>query len=862
MKPGQQAPFLLEQAHVVSLTDYRRKRNFAKTREPAPDGSASKIGRAIFVVQLHHASSRHFDFRLQVGDTLKSWAVPKGPSYDPSVKRLAIEVEDHPVSYAAFEGDIEEGYGKGHVDQFDHGVWSTSGNAEAQLQKGHLEFELFGQRLKGTWHLVRSSHKERQQPWFLIKAKDTFAGDLEADNLLDIKMKASTRKAATSTAKKAAARKATARTKRAPKLKLVAHVAFVKKAAALDGAKKVAPTADFFKPELARLREAPPEGEGWLHEVKWDGYRILTTITAGKVQLWSRNGLPWTDRLPEIVQSLEALSLKSAKLDGELIASDSRGHSDFSGLQKTLSGEAHLPLVYMLFDLPYFEGFDLGQVALVNRKRLLQQVLKRPLPHVAFSIHTIGNGPEAFRIATEEQLEGIVSKKVNSSYHAGRGDDWLKVKRLESDEFAVIGYTMPKGSRQGFGSLLLAKPDPDLRHGWVYQGRVGTGFSNTELNVLATSLTRKSLKKPPVPLRDVDPELRGACWLIPTVVVEIYYRGIGGNHLLRQASLKTFRPDKKPSDLKNSDQGKAMKKKGRKEAVSEITITHPDRVVFANDGITKQQVADYYMAVMDWFLPGVSNRPTSVVRCPEGVTKACFFQKHMIPGLHRVGAMKLKEETGAQAVYLYPEGPASVIELVQFGAIEFHPWGATTADLEQADRLVFDLDPGPKVAWARVVAAARLVRKLLKQMTLESFVRTTGGKGLHVVVPLNPAGRWDMVRSFAEAFAKSLEQGHPLEFVATSAKAKRGGKIYVDYLRNGRGSTSVASYSLRARDGAPVATPLRWEELGRVKSGSDYNITSIPARLARLRKDPWGKLASTKQNLEAVMTRLGKKSRT
>ena len=845
----------------MSLRDYQRKRDFTKTSEPNVDGAKNKKGRAIFVVQLHHASSRHFDFRLQLGDTLKSWAVPKGPSFDPSVKRLAVEVEDHPVSYADFQGDITEGYGKGHVDQFDKGVWSTKGDPEAQLVKGHLEFELFGKRLKGSWHLIRSGRKERQPAWFLVKAKDTFAADIDADDLLDATMKASTLKAAKTTTSKAAAKKSVARRKAAPRPKAAPRSTLAKFAAALHGAVKSRPNADFFKPQLAKLREHPPTGSDWIHEVKWDGYRILTTIADGKVHLWSRNGLPWNDKLPEIVQAIEALGLSSAHFDGELIALDEKGHSDFNALQKTLSGDAQKPLAYMLFDLPYFEGMDLTRVALSERKALLKRILAHASHPLAFSSHSVGNGEAALEMANQQKLEGIICKRADGGYRAGRGDDWLKIKRLESDEFAVVGYTAPKGSRTGFGSLLIARPDPDTARGWIYAGRVGTGFNDAQLGELARTLATGGKKTPPVPLAAIDPLLRGALWIKPSVVAEVFYRGIGNHDLLRQPSLKTLRPDKTPADLRDSDRdtsaistvGKKGKRTADENPTEAITITHPDRIVYADEAITKQDVVDYYAKVMDWFIPGVLNRPTSVIRCPEGTAKACFFQKHLIQGLHHVGTATLKEDSGAQAVYIYPESAASVIELMQFGALEFHPWGTTVTDADRADRIVFDLDPGPNVSWERVVAAARLVRKLLAEMGLESLVRTTGGKGLHVVVPLKPSCAWATVRAFAEAFANSLALAHPLEFVATATKTQRGGKIYVDYLRNGRGATSVASYSLRARPGAPVATPLRWEELGKIKSGAAFTIKTAPIRLAKLRSDPWKALTTIRQDLPAVL---------
>lgn len=891
----------------MSLHEYKRKRNFGRTREPAPEGSA-RGGRAIFVVQLHHASRRHFDFRLQVGDALRSWAVPKGPSYDPAVKRLAVEVEDHPVSYADFEGDIEEGYGKGHVDLFDKGVWATRGDVQAQLAKGHLEFELFGERLKGRWHLVRSGRKERQPAWFLIKADDAYAGDVEADDLLDATMRESTRRAAKTPATRAAASRATARKKATPTTRRVPAARLARAAAALEGARKAKASGDFFAPQLARLRDAPPQGDAWLHEVKWDGYRIVTAIVGGKAHLWSRNGLPWNDRIPEIAQAVEALGLDSARLDGELIALDAEGRSDFNALQRTLSGEAQAPLAYMLFDLPYLQGHDLSRVPLIARKALLERMLAHAPAHLHVSSHTVGHGDDVFAMAMEQKLEGTIAKRVDGAYRGGRGDDWQKIKRLESDEFAVVGYTPAKGSRVSFGSLLLARPDAN--GGWTYAGRVGTGFTDAMLHELGDTLARGGSKTPSVRIDAVDPMLRGALWVPPTAVAEVYFRGIGNKDLLRQPSLKALRVDKSPEDLRDGDRGpagtgrattttktgtraaatrKAATKKisAKKTAVKNtaakaapaktrmatpkrpgaraglpagdpdaVVITHPDRIVFPADGVTKQQVVDYYKAVMPWLLPGIHDRPTSTIRCPGGIDSPCFFQKHVMAGLEHVGTARLKEETGTQAVYLYPRDAAGVIELVQFGAVEFHPWGSHVDDADRADRVVFDLDPGDDVAWSRVVAAARMTRGFLSDLGLTSFVRTTGGKGLHVVVPLQPGTGWDEVKAFARGFAEALAALHPLEFVATATKRFRHGRIYVDYLRNGRGATAVASYSLRSRPGAPVAVPLRWEELGRVRSGAAFDIHSVPKRLARLKKDPWEGIDTLRQDLAAVNRKL------
>lgn len=829
----------------MSLHHYQRKRDFDRTAEPDAERRARGGARAIFVVQLHHASHRHFDFRLQVGDVLRSWAVPKGPSFDPSVKRLAVEVEDHPVPYAGFEGEIEEGYGKGHVDIFDKGIWTSVGDVDAQLVKGHLAFELFGERLKGAWHLVRSGRKERQPAWFLIKVKDAYAADIEADNLLDAKMRESTRRAGVRLSPPKSAKGASA-----PKRKR-GEVSAIKKAlAALKGVTSGTVPVDFLPPQLTRSREKPPAGEAWLHEVKWDGYRLVASVVDGRATVWSRNGLRWNDRVPEIVQAIEALGVDSARFDGELVALDNQGRSDFNALQKALSGESPVPLVYMVFDLPFLLGKILQDVPLTQRKALLERVLVGAPPQLRYSGHHVGDGQAVFDQALAHQLEGIVSKRAQGVYHPGTREDWFKIKRLDSDEFAVVGFTGAKGSRLSLGALLLARPEPKGR--WRYVGRVGTGFSDELLRQLGRGFVKKGQDSPVVPLDGVDPALRDARWVKPTAVAEVFFRGYSGTGLLRQASLKALRLDKVPEDLQESDVP---------TPIAPVVITHPERLVYPDDGITKQDVVDYYRAVMDWVLPPMVDRPVSIVRCPDGIAGPAFFQKHALSGLSRVGLTPIAEKNGKQADYLYPGSPQGLIELVQFGAVEFHPWGSHIATPDEVDLLIFDLDPGDGVAWERVIQAARTVRSLLEQLDLTSFVRTSGGKGLHVVVPLKPTSDWDTAKTFAKGFAEAMAGTQPTEFVATSTKAVRRGKIYIDYLRNGRGATAIASYSLRARPGAPVATPLRWEELGKLRSGGAFDIRSIPKRLARLKNDPWAEMSQMSQSLDNVGRRLGAKAR-
>ncbi|UHQ18740.1 DNA ligase D [Lysobacter sp. KIS68-7] len=825
----------------MSLTEYRRKRRFDKTREPAPGTHAAgkrppKGERPMFVVQLHHASRRHYDFRLQVGDALKSWAVPKGPSYDPSVKRMAVEVEDHPLSYASFEGNIPEGeYGGGHVATFDQGVWTTPYDAEAQLAKGHLRFELFGEKLKGEWHLVRSGKQAKQPQWLLFKEPDAYAGKLEADDLLGDVTPPPGEKP------RKVARKAT---DVAPKRRR--KVDWAAKAAGLAGAKKAALRNEAFEPQLAKLGDSAPKGPQWIHEVKWDGYRLVATLVDGKARLWSRNALEWTGKVPELRAALEQLGVQRAAFDGELIAG--RGtQEDFNLLQATLSGETHGALTYVVFDLLHVDGIDLRNVPLVERKALLQELLATPTSHLAYSSHVPGDeGDAAFALASDEKFEGIISKRGDRPYHAGRSDDWRKTKRQESDEFAVVGTTPGQGARgDGFGSLLLARPDKE--RGWVYVGRVGSGFSEKDLRDIVAHIGKRGSSTPSVhvPIA-LTAELKRATWFPPLFVVEVFLRGTGSSGILRQPSLKTIRLDKDVGDLRDSDRGTS-----KHAPATEVRLSSPTKIIFPDRNITKQQVFDYYKAVMPRLLPEIAGRPLSIIRCPQGAGKACFFQKHHTPGLDIVRFVRLKEEGGINANYLVADDAAGVLELVQFNALEFHPWGAHADDPDHADRIVFDLDPGPGVSFPEVKRAASQVRDLLQQLGLRSFLRTTGGKGLHVVVPLKPGNKWSLVKNFSKGFAEALAGSDPDRFLATATLKLRPGKIFIDYLRNGRGATAVASYSLRARAGAPVAVPLAWSELSALKRPDAFDIGSTLARIKRQRKDPWAGIDTVEQDLSA-----------
>ena len=839
----------------MALEDYRRKRRFDAT--PEPQGSSQPRGeRPIFVVQLHHASHRHYDFRLQVGDTLKSWAVPKGPSLDPAIKRMAVEVEDHPLDYAGFEGDIPRGhYGAGHVALFDRGTWTTSGDVAQQLAKGHLRFELHGDRLKGAWHLVRSGKAAKQPQWLLFKQEDAWAGPVEADDLLegvtpppveDVRR-----------ARRPGVKKARASLPKGASAKPGTNADWKAEAAVLRGARMGKLSTKPPSPQLARSVETPPLGEGWLHELKWDGYRLMATICAGDVLLWSRNGLDWTQRVPEIRDALATLGLGDALLDGELVAGDG-SREDFNLLQKVLSGEHQGQLRYVLFDLLYLHGIDLTGVALLDRKRLLERMLADAPAHLAYSSHGIGSASAAFKTAVDAGFEGIVSKRADAKSHPGRGDDWRKCKAQASSEYAVVGYTPPKGSRSGIGSLLLATPDRDYR--WRYVGRVGSGFDDAQLHALGAALAGKGSNTPTVHVPANDTDLRHARWLEePAFVVEVFTRGSGGRGLLRQASFKALRPDKDavslldadaPSNQLSEESTMAVAKPRKRRAVREPpALSSPDKMLFPQDGISKRELFDYYAQVIEWLLQEIRDRPLSLLRCPAGIGAQCFFQKHATPGLELVSRVPVIESDGGSEDYLVATDAASVLELVQFNSIEFHPWGAKADDIGHCDRLVFDLDPDEALAWKDVIDAARQLRGYLRQAGLQSFVRTSGGKGLHLVVPLSPAVAWDTARNFAQAVAEAAREADPLRYVATASKRLRKGRIFIDWLRNGRGATSVASFSVRARAGAPVAMPLRWEELGKVASGHAFNIRNTPARLKRLKTHPWDGFSRLSQTL-------------
>ena len=809
----------------MSLHQYRRKRRLGRgagqTTEPddTPAPGDPKR-RPTFVIQLHHASSRHYDFRLEMDGVLKSWAVPKGPSLRVGEKRLAVEVEDHPLSYAGFEGDIPEGhYGAGHVEVFDHGTWACEGDPLQALAAGRIDFVLHGQRLAGGWKLVRTAMKGRQVQWLLIKRDDGEARDAEADDLLTPPMP----KRAPA-AKKRSAGKAVRSVPAARTTTCKADARWHARALQLHGARDT-PYPRGFKPQLTDHRDSAPDGERWLHEIKWDGYRLLADLHDGEVKLRSRNGLDWTADFPEVVQAVRALPVRDARLDGELVVLDKEGRSDFAALQRVIDGSSKQPLRYIVFDLPGVAGVDISRAPLVERKALLKDLIGPAPGTLAFSEHVIDHGPQVFDASGEAGFEGIVSKQVDAPYVNTRARSWVKVKHEDTDEFVIVGYTAPRGSRVGFGSLLLATPD---KEGLRYVGRVGTGFDDENLRALLKALQPLAVKTPVLQLPAHVPfRAASVCWVKPVTVAEVAFRGWGKEGLLRQASFKRLRSDKRKEDLGMS------KTTAVADPGGEVQITHPERVVFPRQKLSKGDVADYYRQMARWILPEIAGRPLSLLRCPDGVGKACFFQKHHGPGLgDAVHAVPLQQKSGRED-YVYIDDTRGLLQLVQMNTLELHPWGATVADPEHPDRLVFDLDPGEGVSWAQVKAGARDVRDRLQQVGLKSFVRLSGGKGVHVVVPLQPKAGWDEAKAFCEAFAQAMALEQPDRYVATMSKAKRGGVIFIDWLRNQRGATAVLPYSARSREGAPVAVPISWDELDGIKTAHPFAIGDAPELIKR-----------------------------
>lgn len=816
----------------MGLKDYRRKRDFKRTPEPVPTKPAK--GERTFVVQKHAASSLHYDFRLRIGDVLKSWAVPKGPSLDPREKRLAVQVEDHPADYASFEGVIPAGeYGGGTVMLWDRGRWSpVEGDPAKALRGGMLKFNLEGERLKGRWVLVRTKREARQPQWLLIKERDAHASP---------GVHAETFATSIATGRTMDEIAAGAPHRRAP-----APAASVPSVAGVRGAGK-SPMPARIRPQLATPADRPPEGDDWLHEVKFDGYRLLCFRAGGSVRIRSRSGLDWTKKLPDLAAAVGERLGVDAVLDGEAVLLDSRGVSDFQALQNAVHGRRSRSIVFLAFDLPWCDGYDLTRARLDDRRALLTHLLgTRQDGRVRLSEHVEGAGPAAFRRACAAGLEGIVSKRRSAPYAQTRATSWVKVKCFNQQEFVVGGFTPPEGSREQFGALLVGYYDGGALR---YAGKVGTGFSTETLRALAGRLREIAAKAPSFADPPRGPDAKGVTWVRPEVVVQVRFRDWSRDGIIRHPSFRGVREESDPSAVTREPSRGAPAPPDPPPAdlpapPARGRLTSPGRVVYPDRGagyaLTKAQVAEYYEAVAPRMLPHVAGRPLAVLRCPGGEGAKAFFQKHPAKGMPAsVLSVDIHDASGGRERYLCITDAEGLLGLVQMNVLEFHPWGARVADAESPDRLVFDLDPGEGVTWRQVVEGATMVRDALGQMGLRGFARVSGGKGVHVVVPLKRGHTWEQAKAFSRAAADALVRVAPGRFVAKAGAANRGGRVFIDYLRNARGATAIAAYSTRARPGAPVALPVAWDELAGLGRADAMGVPAVLRRLRESAPDPW-----------------------
>ena len=865
----------------MALEVYRKKRKFEVTSEPR--GGKLKRGGDAFVIQKHAATRLHYDLRLELDGVMKSWAVTRGPSLVPGEKRLAVQVEDHPVEYNAFEGTIPKGqYGGGTVLIWDRGSWTPEFDPHKGLAKGHLEFSLDGEKLSGRWHLVRMPRRrgEKRDNWLLIKAEDEAARGPGDPDILEEKPKSvvsgrtlETIAAAEGDAVWQSTKSVAENVRQIKKAKTTA-----KKGSAKKNAKKASPKKSkakaraqlaatdvlrekparsalpaFVQPQLATLHDTAPNGAQWVHEVKFDGYRMQALLADGKARLLTRKALDWTDKFKPVADALAKLDADTAVIDGEIVVEED-GVSNFSALQDALKHKKVDRFVYYVFDLLHLNGVSLLDRPLVARKAALAKLLRNTDPNgvIRLSDHFEASGAEMMEHARKLGLEGLISKRRDAPYRAGRHDDWVKSKVGANQEFVIVGYKDASSLKGAIGALVLGyNKDGKLR----YAGRSGTGY---------TMETARELWKKLQPLRRNDPafgklpeEERGrkGIWVEPKLVAEITFAGFTAQGHVRHAAFKGLREDKPAREIvretpmpTTSKTKKVAKAPDKTKAASTgpVKLTHPNRVYWKDGGVTKQQLADYYTAVWDHIAPHLVNRPLALLRCPEGIEGQCFFQKHAAAGLISDRIKRHKDQEGEELIYV--EDLEGLLTLVQAGVLEIHVWGSTIDDVEHANRIVFDLDPGDGVKWADVNKAARDLRERLAAVKLKSFVKTTGGKGLHVVVPTNGTP-WDETKDFAHAMVLAMTADEPDRYVSKMTKSIRGGKIFLDYLRNGRGATAIVAYSTRARPGAAISTPVDWDELGPKLAPNKFTLLNIARRLGALKKDPWADIGKVKQDL-------------
>ncbi|BAI96124.1 ATP-dependent DNA ligase [Sphingobium sp. TA15] len=809
-------------ADADPLSAYNRKRDFSRTREPA--GRRGRRQGNGFIVQKHDATRLHYDFRLEMDGVLKSWAVTRGPSIDPADKRLAVRTEDHPLSYATFEGTIPKGeYGGGTVMLWDEGTWEpVPGKSASDLEKGHLHFILHGERMRGEWLLIRLKPRgrEKRENWLLRKIEDAHAGsadDLIARNLTSIR---SGRTMAEIAAGAPAISLKGKKGKAFDAAMAQADRAVPAKRRARAGSDRPPP---FQPPQLATLVDAVPTGNGWMHEIKYDGYRCLVSASGGKVRIFTRSGLDWTDRFAPLPAEIAAMNLPGALIDGEVVALGSDGNPDFSTLQQLLKGEGKAALHLFAFDLLQLDGQDLTAMPNIGRKEKLAALLGEGAAHVHVGDHVVGAGERLFQAMCGAGQEGIISKRADAPYRGARTKNWLKVKCTRRQEFVIVGWTLSGASGRSIRNLLLGQREGE---GLVYAGKVGTGFNAANSAGLVAALGKRGRKT--AALSVPRSESRGAQWVRPDLVAEIAFAEFTAENIVRHASFLGLREDKAAREVRREE---AMP---TPEAQSSIQISNPDRLIFPEAKITKGELAEYYARMGAAMLPWIARRPISLVRCPQGRAKKCFFQKHDSGSFgDHVKHVPIREKEGNEEDYLYIEDSDGLLACVQMGAIEFHGWGSGVADVERPDRMIFDLDPDEGLDFEDVKKAARDIRRALEDMGLASFAMLSGGKGIHVVVPLTPQAQWPEVKDFADRFARALAAQEPDRFTATMSKAKRKGRIFIDWLRNQRGATAVLPYVVRARELASVAAPVTWEELDGIESAAHFTVKDAALLLDR-----------------------------
>ncbi len=881
----------------MALELYRKKRKFGVTSEPR--GHKARRGGDSYVIQKHAARRLHYDLRLELDGVMKSWAVTRGPSLDPGEKRLAVHVEDHPIEYNKFEGTIPPSeYGGGTVMIWDRGRWSPEGDPHKGYAKGHLDFVLDGEKLHGRWHLVRmrKRDRDRHENWLLIKGRDDDARSVHAGDILDEKpLSAATgrsmeqiaagkgkqrvwrsnRNGKTATAAKASSSHRPA-AKARPRAKPARSTGRTRKRASSDR-KSRARLPDFIPPSLATLYGSVPSGKDWLHEIKFDGYRIEARLDHGTVQLLTRKGLDWTRRFKPIAEAVAGLAADTALIDGELVVEDERGISNFSLLQTDLKDGRGDRLVYYAFDLLHLDGRDLTSEPLIARKALLEHLLKPAGQYgrIRYAGHFDESGPVIFKHACKMGLEGVVSKLRNAPYRSGRSENFIKSKCHDAQEFVVAGFTAASDEPRAVGALIVAVHEDGVLR---YAGRVGTGYTHKTAHDLWQRLQKLKIDRTPLELPK-DERRKDVVWVKPQLVIDAEFRGVTHGGVLRQASFKGLREDKparevareipKPRVTAAMPQRQTVRKSAishaatpnpaetkpatpkparvnrSSAAIANIRLTHPDRIYWPDVGVTKQDLAEYYVSVWKFMAPHLLDRPLAIVRCPNGTAGECFFQKHIAANIKNSPLRRAVDAEDQDVIAV--EKLEDIVTLAQSGALEIHVRGSRLERLEICDRIVFDLDPGEGVAWKQIVAAAQETRDRLRSLKLKSFVKLSGGKGIHVVVPIDGAD-WEATRSFTQRIALGMAADNPKLYVAKMTKSLRDGKIFIDYFRNSREATSVCAYSTRARPGAPVSAPVSWEALSRTTGGNQFTVLNLRKHL---RHDPWAEIDKVRQTLPA-----------